>query len=72
MVFDPNDKQHANPPQQSDAAARAELEQALEPPPAYHSKSSVVNQKVPLNADGLAQQLEWVGFDPAEARKVVR
>jgi hypothetical protein len=70
MVFDPGSAKHANPPQQSDAAARRELEQALKPPPAYHSKSSIENQPLPVNADGLAKQLEWVGVDPAEARKL--
>jgi hypothetical protein len=58
MVFDPESAKHDNPPQQSDAA------------PAYYSKSSIENQPLPVNADGLAKQLEWVGVDPAEARKL--
>jgi hypothetical protein len=69
MVFDPESAKHDNPPQQSDAAARHELEQALEPPPAFYSKTAKP-QTTPVNVDGLAQGYANVGLDPAEARKV--
>jgi hypothetical protein len=69
MVFDPNSAKHADPPTQSDAAARRELEQAIAPTPAYYS-GPVSKPALPVNVEGLAAQYEWVGLDPKEARKV--
>jgi hypothetical protein len=55
MVFDPS--KHPDPPDMWSDALRA-------------SAQSNNDSPTPANAEGLAQQYEWVGLDPAEARKV--
>jgi hypothetical protein len=69
MVFDPNAKQYALPPEKSPAAKQAELDEVVAATPKFYS-GKVELRTAPDNVDGLAQNYGWVGLDPAEAKKV--
>lgn len=69
MVFDPSASRYALPAEKTSAAKQAELEAATAPTPPYNS-GKVELQTSPVNVEGLANQYEWIGLDPAEARKV--